>query len=69
MISDGASQATGGFARKTCLLAEKGDTKVLTDAKSVNCVVVQALPVTAWRRLQASISWPKSEKQEHLGGC
>jgi hypothetical protein len=40
MISDGASQATGRFARKTCLLALWGNTKVLTDAKRVNCVVV-----------------------------
>lgn len=76
MISDGASQASGRFARKTWLLAHMGDTKVLTDAKGVNCVVVSGSVRTAWRRDRIPIPWPErgevlstlagAEKQEYF---
>jgi hypothetical protein len=59
MISDGASQAPGRFARKPWLLARMGDTKVLTDAKGVNCVVVVGSVRTAWRRDRIPIPWPE----------
>jgi hypothetical protein len=61
MISDGASQATGRFARKTCLLALWGNTKVLTDAKRVNCVVVNGYCLRCLAAAQVSTPWREVE--------